>query len=84
MRFRSGVGVKHERTTASAIATFWCITVEPAGAPTIRPIWSPTVIGISHHPSPQARIPRSRQVRAYSPTRASTFAGIAPSEWLIR
>ena len=84
MRLRSGEGVKQERTTASAIATFWCITVEAAGAPTIRPIWSPTVIGISHHPSPQARMPRSRQVRAYSATRAATFAGIAPSEWLIR
>ena len=50
-------GRKHERTTASAIATFWCITVEPGGAPTMRPTWSPTVIGISHQPSPQARMP---------------------------
>ncbi len=50
----------------------------------MRPIWSPTVIGISHQPSPQARIPRSRHVRAYSASRSSAFAGIAPSEWLIR
>jgi hypothetical protein len=39
---------------ASAIATFWCMTVEPGGAPMMRPTWSPTVIGISHQPSPQA------------------------------
>src|SRR6266508_3242066 len=50
----------------------------------IRPTWSPTVIGISHQPSAQARIPRSRQLRANSSRRSSTAAGIAPSEWLIR
>src|SRR5207249_3390633 len=43
---------------ASATVTFWCMTTEPGGAPTMRPIWSPTVIGIVHQPSPQARIPR--------------------------
>ena len=50
----------------------------------IRPIWSPTVSGISHQPSPQARIPRSFHVRAYSRTRSSAASGIAPSEWLMR
>src|SRR5690348_17213609 len=60
------------------------MTVDPGGAPMMRPIWSPTVSGISHHPSAHARIPRSRHVRAYSATRSSAAAGIAPSEWLIR
>ena len=77
-------GREHESTIAAAIVTFWCIPTEPGGAPTIRPIWSPTSSGIVHQPSPQARIPRSRHVRAYSATRSSAAAGIAPSEWLIR
>ena len=50
----------------------------------MRPIWSPTTIGIVHQPSPQARTPRVFHVRAYSASRSSTAAGIAPSEWLIR
>ena len=50
----------------------------------MRPIWSPTVSGIVHQPSPHARMPRSAHVRAYSRMRSSTAAGIAPSEWLIR
>ena len=50
----------------------------------MRPIWSPTVSGIVHQPSPQARIPRSAQTRTYSATRSAATAGIAPSEWLIR
>ena len=45
------------------------MTVLPGGAPMMRPIWSPTVIGISHQPSPQARMPRSRHMRAYSSRR---------------
>ena len=60
------------------------MTVVPAGAPMIRPTWSPTVIGICHQPSPQERIPRSFHIRAYSASRSSAFAGIAASEWLIR
>ena len=56
------------------------MTVEPGGAPMMRPIWSPTVIGISHQPSPQARIPRSVHIRVNSSTRCSAAAGIAPSE----
>src|SRR4051794_28661758 len=50
----------------------------------MRPIWSPTVSGSSHQPSAHARMPRSLHIRAYSATRSSTTAGIAPSEWLIR
>ena len=50
----------------------------------MRPIWSPTTIGIVHQPSPHARTPRVFQVRAYSASRSSAAAGIAPSEWLIR
>src|SRR6476646_11247169 len=50
----------------------------------MRLIWSPTVIDISHHPSPQARMPRSFHIRANSSTRSSAAAGIAPSEWLMR
>ena len=60
------------------------MTVDAAGAPTIRPIWSPTVIGIVHQPSRQARMPRSLHIRAYSASRSSAFRGIAASEWLIR
>ena len=60
------------------------MTVEPGAAPMIRPIWSPTVIGISHQPSAQARMPRVFHVRAYSRMRSSAAAGIAPSEWLIK
>src|SRR4051794_23340258 len=71
-------------TTASAIVTFWCIDTEPGRAPIRRAIWSPTVSDISHQPSSQARTPRVFQARAYSSTRSSAAAGIAPSEWLIR
>src|ERR671934_141207 len=60
------------------------MTVDPGGAPIMRPIWSPTAVGICHQPSAHARMPRSRQVRAYSCRRTSAAAGIAPSEWLIR
>src|SRR6266550_5200132 len=60
------------------------MTVVPGGAPMMRPTWSPTVIGISHQPSPQARMPRSFHIRAYSSMRSSATAGIAPSEWLMR
>ena len=56
----------------------------PGGAPMIRAIWSPTMSGFVHQPSPQLRIPRSRHMRAYSAAASSAAAGIAPSEWLIR
>jgi hypothetical protein len=75
---------KHDRTTASASVTFWCIETVPGGAPISRAIWSPTVSDISHQPSSQARTPLVFQARAYSSSRPSAAAGIAPSEWLIR
>src|SRR3954465_4378512 len=84
MRFRAPTGRKQDRTIASAIATFWCITVVPGTAPMIRPTWSPAVSGIVHQPSAHARIPRVFHVRAYSATRSSAAAGMAPSEWLMR
>jgi hypothetical protein len=55
---------KHERTTASAIETFWCMHTVPGGAPTMRASWSPTVMDIAHHPSPHARMPRVDHVSA--------------------
>ena len=58
--------------------------VVPGRAPMMRPTWSPTVSGMSHHPSPQERIPRVPHIRAYSARRSSAAAGIAASEWLIR
>jgi hypothetical protein len=61
------------------MATFWCMTIEPAGAPTIRPIWSPTSIGERHQPSAHARIPRSAHICANSASRAAAFLGIGPS-----
>ena len=60
------------------------MTVEPGGAPTMRPIWSPTRHGVSHQPSAHARIPRSAHIRANSPSRSSAPRGIGPSEWLTR
>ncbi len=75
---------KHEITTSSATVTFWCMTIVPGAAPMIRASWSPIVTGISHHPSPHARMPRSRHMRAYSSSRSSAAAGIAAREWLIR
>ena len=50
----------------------------------MRPSWSPTVTGISHQPSPHARMPRSRHMRVYSSNLSSAAAGMAASEWLIR
>ena len=42
--------------------TFWCMTTEPGGAPMMRPTASPTVTGIAHQPSAQARTPRVAHV----------------------
>ncbi len=66
------------------MATFCCMTVDPAGAPTMRPIWSPTSIGVRHHPSDHARIPRSAHMRANSCRRSGARRGIGPSVWLAR
>ncbi len=84
MRLRGGFRSKHESTIASATVTFWCITVEPGGAPMIEPIRSPTVNTEFHQPSPHARAPRVLHSRANCASRRSASAGIAPSEWLIR
>src|SRR5207302_10771419 len=67
-----------------APVTFWCITVDPGGAPIMPPIRSPAVNTESHQPSPQARAPRVLHSRANCWSRLSASAGIAPSEWLIR
>ncbi len=75
---------KHERTTSAATVTFWCIATDPGGAPISLAILSPIVIGVSHQPSPQARIPRAAHVSAYSFSRTFASSGIGPSEWLIR
>ena len=66
------------------MATFCCMTVDPAGAPTMRPIWSPTRIGEAHQPSAQERIPRSAHMRANSARRSAACRGIGPSVWLAR
>ena len=63
--------------------TFCCIPVSPSPAPMMRPIRLPTVIGISHQPSSQARMPRVAHVSAYSAMRVRARSGMAPSEWLI-
>ena len=46
--------------------TFWCITTSPGPAPMMEPTRSPTVTGISHQPSCQARTPREAQVSVNS------------------
>ena len=84
MRLRGGSRSKHESTIASATVTFWCMTVEPGGAPMMPPIRSPVVNTEFHQPSPQARAPRVAHSRANCCSRRSASAGIAPSEWLIR
>ena len=75
-------GRKQESATASAIATFWCITVEPGGAPMILATWSPTVHGVAHHPSAQerSRAPPTcaRTRRAGRPSAASRPASGSP------
>ena len=50
--------------------TFCCITTSPSPAPMIEPTRLPTVTGISHQPSSQARMPRVAQVSANSRSRA--------------
>ena len=61
------------------------MTTEPGGAPMIRPTASPTVTGIAHQPSAQARTPRAAQVSVYScRLRRRARAAWRPSEWLTR
>ena len=64
--------------------TFWCMTTLPGGAPMMRPTSSPTVKGIRHQPSAQARTPRVAQASVYSFKRSVAAFGMAPSEWLTR
>src|SRR6185436_7422055 len=75
---------KHDSSRDWQIETFWCITTERGAAPMIRPTLSPTVTGIAHHPSAQARTPRVAHCRVYSSSCAMAPRGIAPSEWLTR
>ena len=60
------------------------MTVDPDGAQMMRPTRSPTVQGVSHHPSAQEWIPRSAHMRANSARRSAAVRGMAPSEWLTR
>ncbi len=74
---------KHESATASAIATFWCMTVDPGGRADDPPdLVSDPDQGVSHQPSAHERMPRSAHMRAYSASRSAAPRGIAPSEWL--
>src|SRR5215212_7230434 len=81
-RRRPGMG-RHDRATACAVVTFSCMLTEPAGAPMMRPIVSPTSVPIVHHRSAHARTPRVAHVSAYSARDAATPRGIAPRELLI-
>ena len=65
--------------------TFWCMTTEPAGAPIGAPTSSPTVTGMAHQPSAQARTPRLAQMpRELLELGAPHRRGMAPREWLTR
>ena len=83
MRFRGPWKSKHEQMTDCATDTFWCITTSPGPAPMIRPTRSPTVTGMSHQPSLQARTPRVAHMSVNSASRSRTFRGMAPRLWLI-
>ncbi len=74
---------KQEVTIDWQIETFCCITTSPSPAPMMEPTRLPTVTGISHQPSSQARIPRVAQVSPNSRRRPAVRRGMAPSEWLI-
>ena len=74
---------KHDVTTFWQMETFCCITTSPSPAPIMLPTRLPTVMGIIHQPSSQARIPRVAQVSVNSCMRARVRSGMAPSEWLI-
>lgn len=67
-----------------AMDTLGCMVTSPSPAPMILAMRLPTVIGISHQISSQARIPRVDQMSAYSFSRSRVRRGMAPSEWLIR
>src|SRR5680860_900372 len=55
----SPCNVKQDAAIDSATVTFGTIAIVPGGAPTIGASSSPTLRGMSHHPSLQASTPRS-------------------------
>jgi len=73
-----------ERKIAAATATFWCIETAPGRTPSRGARRSPVSAPISHHPSLQARTPRSPQALVKAAISSSTARGIAPRELLIR
>src|SRR5271165_7035743 len=75
---------KHEAMIDWQMETLGCMVTSPGPAPMICPMRLPTVMGISHQPSSQARMLRVDQMSAYSFSRSRVRRGIAPREWLIR
>ena len=67
-----------------ATLAFWCIEIDPGGAPTTGARMSPSDRPISHQPSDHARTPRVIQLSANACTWSTARRGIAPSEWLTR
>jgi len=78
--FRGPFQSKQEVTIAWQTETFWCITTSPGLAPMIEATRLPTVTGISHQPSSQARIPREAHVSANCWSDSAVRRGMAPSE----
>ena len=74
---------KQDAITFWQMETFCWITTSPSPAPIMLPTRLPTVTGIIHQPSSQARMPRSAQVSVNSCMRARVRSGMAPNEWLI-
>ena len=60
---------------ACATLAFWCIEIDPGGAPMTGARMSPTVRPISHQPSDQARTPRVIQLSANACTLVHGAAG---------
>ena len=83
MRLRSGRGATVDSAIIAAVVTFSCMLTDPAGAPMMPPMRSPTSRAISHQRSSHARTPRVAQVFAYSASESATPRGMAPSELLI-
>ena len=72
--------LKQEVTIHWQMETFCCMTTSPGPAPMMLPMRSPTVTGMSHQPSSQARMPREAQVSVNSRTASAAPRGMAPSE----
>src|SRR5579872_349754 len=75
---------KHEAIRDWQMDTLGCMVTSPSPAPIIFAIRLPTVMGISHQPSSQARMLRVDQTSAYWFSRSRVRRGIAPKEWLMR